>query len=123
MTRFLGRSGLLVLVLTLTLSAFAKPKTTPITLYHDATLSGINLPAGEYMVKYDVDGSSAQVKFLKGNKEVASASGQVKTLAKKPGATQLVFNNNGNALIISEIDFGGNDTAISFESAGTATGK
>ncbi|HEY4932686.1 MAG TPA: hypothetical protein VII23_14050 [Terriglobales bacterium] len=123
MKQFLGRTGLLVLVLTLTLSAFAKPKTTSITLYHDASLSGTNLPAGEYIVKYDVDGSNAQVKFLKGNKEVASASGQVKTLTRKPGANQLVFNNSGDALIIGEIDFGGNDTAISFESAGTATGK
>ena len=123
MKRFLGRTGLLFVMLTLTLSAFAKPKTTSITLFHDANLSGTNLPAGEYVVKYDVDGSNAQVKFLKGNKEVATASGQVKTLARKPGTNQLVFNNNGDALSISEIEFGGKDTAISFESAGTATGK
>ena len=43
-------------------------------------------------MKYDVDGSNAQVKFLKGNKEVASANGQVKTLTKKADSNQVVLN-------------------------------
>ena len=98
----------------LSLSAFAKSKTESITLYNDATLSGTNLPAGQYVVKYDVDGNNAQVKFLKGNKEVASANGQVKNLTKKAGSTQVVLNTEGNARSISEIDFGGKETAISF---------
>jgi hypothetical protein len=123
MTRFLVRAGLLVLALMLSLSAFAKPKTESITLSQDATLGGTNLPAGDYVVKYDVNGSNAQVKFLKGSKEVASANGQVKNLTKKPGSTQVVLNTEGNTRSISEIDFGGKDTAISFESAGMATGK
>jgi hypothetical protein len=123
MTRFVGRAGLLILVLMLSLSAFAKPKTHSITLFHDATLSGTNLPAGEYVLEYDLNGSSAQVKFMQGHKEVASATGQVKTLDKKPNATQVVFQGEGNALAISEIDLGGNVTAISFESAGATTGK
>jgi len=123
MTRFQARTGLVFLALMLSLSAFAKSKTESITLFHDATLGGTNLPAGEYVVKYDVDGSNAQVRFLKGNKEVASASGQVKTLAKKAVSNQIVLNTEGNARSISEIEFGGKDTAISFESAGMSAGK
>lgn len=123
MTRILVRFALLVLALTLSITAFAKPKTENITLVHDATLNGTNLPAGEYVVKYDVEGSNAQVKFLKGSKEVASANGQVKTLTKKPGSNQVVVNTNGDARSISEIDFGGKDTAITFEPAGTTAGK
>lgn len=123
MTRIPARLVLPLLALTLSVTAFAKPKSENITLYHDATLNGTNLPAGEYVVKYDVDGSNAQVKFLKGSKEVASANGQVKTLTKKAGSNQVVINNEGNGRSISEIDFGGKDTAISFESAGATAGK
>lgn len=123
MTRIPARLVLPLLALTLSVTAFAKPKSENITLYHDATLNGTNLPAGEYVVKYDVDGSNAQVKFLKGSKEVASANGQVKTLTKKAGSNQVVINNDGNGRSISEIDFGGKDTAISFESAGATAGK
>jgi len=123
MRRILVRAGLLALALMLSLSALAKSKTDTITLFGDATLSGTNIPAGEYVVQYEVDGSNAQVKFLKGNKEVASASGQVKNLAKKAGSTQVVLNTEGNARTISEIQFGGKETAINFDSAGTAAGK
>lgn len=123
MKRFVVRAGLLVLALMISVSAFARPKSETITLSQDATLSGTKLPAGEYVVKYDVSGSTAQVKFLQGSKEVASANGQVKTLSKKPGSTQVILDTEGNARNISEIDFGGKDTAISFNPADMATGK
>ena len=123
MTRMFVRAGLLILALTLSLSAFAKPKSESITLFQDASVSGTNLPAGDYVVKYDVTGSNAQVKFMKGNKEVATANGQVKTLNKKAGSTQVVLNTEGSARTISEIDFGGKDTAISFGSGDMSAGK
>jgi hypothetical protein len=123
MTRMFVRAGLLILALTLSLSAFAKPKSESITLFQDASVSGTNLPAGDYVVKYDVTGSNAQVKFMKGNKEVATANGQVKTLSKKAGSTQVVLNTEGSARTISEIDFGGKDTAISFGSGDMSAGK
>jgi hypothetical protein len=123
MTRMFVRAGLLILALTLSLSAFAKPKSESITLFQDASVSGTNLPAGDYVVKYDVTGSNAQVKFMKGNKEVATANGQVKTLNKKAGSTQVVLNTEGNTRAISEIDFGGKDTAISFGSGDMSAGK
>jgi len=123
MKRFLTGTGLVVIVLLLSLSGFAKSKTDNVTLVNDATLSGKTIPAGEYVVKYEVDGTSAQVKFLKGSKEIASANGQVKNLTRKPGSTQVVVNTEGNARSISEIQFGGKETAISFDSAGMAAGK
>ena len=123
MTKMPVRFALLALALTLSVSAFAKPKSESITLYQDASINGTNLPAGEYVVKYDVDGSNAQVKFMKGGKEVATANGQVKTLTKKPDSSQVVLDNSGNSRSISEIDFGGKDTAISFASGGTSAGK
>jgi hypothetical protein len=119
------RFALLALALTVTfsLSAFAGSKSTNITLSQDVTLNGTNLPAGNYVVKYDVDGSNAQVKFTQGGKEVASASGQVKTLTKKPFTNQVLLNTSGGTATISEIDFGGKDTAVTFGSADASAGK
>ena len=123
MTRSSIRFALIALALLLSTSAFAKPKSESITLYQDATVNGTNLPAGEYVVKYDVNGSNAQVRFMKGSKEVASANGQVKTLNRKAISNQVVVNDERGSRSISEIDFGGKDTAISFESAGATAGK
>jgi hypothetical protein len=121
MNRFSLRYVLLGLALTVALSAVAKPRSESITLYHDASLNGTNIPAGEYVVKYDVNGSDAKVTFMQGKKEVATANGQVKTLQKKSSSNQVVLNDQGRS--ISEIDFGGKDTAITFGSSDTAAGK
>jgi hypothetical protein len=123
MTKIPVRFALLALALTLSISAFAKPRSESITLYQDATINGTTLPAGEYVVKYDVDGSNAQVKFMKGGKEVANANGQLKTLTTKPVSSQVVMDTSGNSRSISEIDFGGKDTALSFASGGTSAAK
>lgn len=123
MTRITLRFAFLAVACTLAINAFAKPKSQNITLYHDASLNGTNLPAGDYVVKYDTEGSNTQVKFMKGNKEVATATGQVKTLPKKSASSQVVLNEDGSSRSISEIDFGGKDTAISFGSAGATAGK
>ena len=123
MHRISLRYTVLALALLLSLSAFAKPKSENVTLYHDATLNGANLPAGEYVIKYDVDGPNAQVKFMQGKKEVASATGQVINLSKKPATNQIVLDTGNNSRNISEIDFAGKDTAITFASSATAVGK
>lgn len=123
MKQVLLRSSLVVLAMALSIGAFGKSKSENLTLAHDATLNGTNLPAGDYTVKYDVNGANAEVKFVKNGKEVASANGQVKTLAKKAGSNQVVLNTSGDARSIAEIDFGGKDTAISFDASGTTAGK
>ena len=121
MTRILARYALLALALTFAVGAAAKSKTESITLRQDANLNGTNLPAGTYVVKYDIDGSNADVKFIQGKKEVATAQGQVKTLEKKVSLNQLVISDQGR--IIQEIDFGGNDKAITFGASANAAGK
>ena len=75
MTRILARLTVLIFAITMSITAFAgSTKTDTITLYHDAQLNGTTIPAGEYTVKCETTGNSAQVKFMKGKKEVASAS-------------------------------------------------
>jgi hypothetical protein len=123
MTRNAVRFALLVLALTVSITAFARSKSENISLFQDVTVNGTTVPAGDYVVKYDIEGSNAQVKFTKNGKEIASANGQVKTLTKKPDRNQVQLSSAGDTHTISEIDFGGKDTAITFEGAGAAAGK
>jgi len=117
MTRTMARYTFLVLALTLSISAFAGSKSQTVTLYHDAQLNGKTLPAGEYTVKCDTSGSTAQVKFLKNGKEVASATGQVKQLSSAPAYNQVVTQDGNGSQTLSEIDFAHSTTGVSFESA------
>ncbi|MGB8888007.1 MAG: hypothetical protein WCC87_14850 [Candidatus Korobacteraceae bacterium] len=121
MTRILARVALFVFALSLSISAFAASKSETITLYHDAQLNGKTIPAGEYTVKCDTTGSTAQVKFLKNGKEMASATGQVKQLSSAPDHNQVVTQDGNGSATISEIDFGHSSTGVTFESAGMAT--
>jgi hypothetical protein len=57
------------------MSAFAAEKS--ITLQSDTTLNGQKLAAGDYKVVYNLKGSTTEVKFMQGKKDVASATGQV----------------------------------------------
>ena len=121
MSRAFVRYALLALALGIAVSAVAKSKTESITLRQDATLNGTTLPAGTYVVKYTVEGSTADVKFIQGKKEIASAQGQVKPVEKKVSLNQLILSSEGRN--IQEIDFGGSDTAITFGASGSAAGK
>ena len=123
MTRIFASLTLFVLALALSVSAFAAGKTKTFTLYHDAQLNGTTIPAGEYTVAYDENGSTADVKFMKGKKEVASATGQVKQLDKKTNVNMLRLDHTSATPSIAEIDLGGTSTGIAFESNATAAGK
>jgi hypothetical protein len=123
MTRNAVRFALLILALTVSIGAFAKSKSENVSLFQDVTVNGTHVPAGDYVVKYDIEGSNAQVKFTQNGKEIATATGQVKTLSKKPVRNQVVLNTAGDTRTISEIEFGGKDTAITFEGEGAAAGK
>jgi len=117
MTRTLAAFGVLALALSLSIGAFAGSKSQDITLYQDAQLNGKTLRAGDYTVKYDATGSTAQVRFLRNGKEVASATGQVKQLSSAPEHTQLVTQDGNGSATINEIDFANSKTGITFESS------
>jgi len=115
MKRLFAQCSMLALVLALSLSASAKSKSENITLYHDASVNGTTLPAGDYLVKYDIEGSTAQVTFQRPGQPEISTEGQTKTLANKPPRNQVVVDNGSRA--ITEIDFSGKDMAIIFGSS------
>jgi hypothetical protein len=120
MTRTVVRAALFIFALTMSVTAFAGSKSENVTLYHDAQLNGKTIPAGDYTVKCDTSGSTAQVKFLKNGKEIASANGQVKQLSNAPDHNQVVTQDGNGAATISEIDFSHSNTGISFDSGSMA---
>ncbi len=116
MTRTLARVTLFILAVTMSIGAFAASKSQEVTLLHDAQLNGKTLPAGDYIVKCDATGSTAQVKFVKNGKEVASATGRVKQLANAPDHNQVITQDGNGSSSISEIDFSNNKTGVTFDS-------
>ena len=125
MTRTLAHVALFVFAVTLSSSAFAGSKSETLTLLHDAKLNGTTIPAGEYTVKYDANGSTCLVKVMKGNKTVATANGELKQLSSRPEHDQVVLRNDAGSLpTVSEMDFSNSNTAITFDSnMTTASGK
>jgi hypothetical protein len=124
MTRILARLTVLALAIGISISAFAgSTKTDTITLYHDAQLNGTTIPAGDYTVKCATSGNSAQVKFIKNGKEVASASGQTKELEGKTQKGQVVLVNGSGVPSIEELDLAGSKTGVTFDSSTANAGK
>jgi hypothetical protein len=124
MTRILARLTVLVFAITMSISAFAgSSKTDTITLYHDAQLNGTTIPAGEYTVKCETNGTTAQVRFMKGKKEVASASGQAKNLGSKAERGQVVLLTGSGLPSIEEVDLGGSSTGVTFNMSMANAGK
>ena len=118
MTRTLVRFALFVFALTLTTAAFAgNNKLQYVSVAHDVQLNGKTLPAGDYYVKYDTSGSTAQVTFLKNGKEVASANGQLKQLDSTPEYNQIVTQDGNGTKTLSEIDFAKTKTGVTFEAS------
>jgi len=119
MTRTLARVTLFIFALTISIGAFAASKSETVTLFNDAQLNGKTLPAGDYTVKCDTTGSTAQVRFLRNGKEVASATGQVKQLANPPEHNQIVTQDGNGTPTINEIDFSNSKAGITFDNGAT----
>ena len=101
----------LAMVLLVAMGAFAGDKT--ITLSESTSINGQKLAAGEYKVKYQVNGSTADLHFLKGNKEVASASGQVVEMANAAREDSVVTTANGDGTSkLIELQFANKKSAI-----------
>src|ERR1700677_4263792 len=117
MTRTLARFTLLIFALTMSISAFAGSKSETVKLYQPTQVNGTTLPAGEYTVKCNTTGSTAQVKFMMNGKGVATASGQLKPRANAPESIQVITNDGNGSSIISEIDFSNTKTGVPFDSS------
>jgi hypothetical protein len=111
-----------VLALTFAIGAFAAEKS--LTLYSNTTLNGQKVAAGDYKVEYEISGSTAQVKLLKGKKSVAEATGQVVEKDSPAPETAVVRTQNpdGSSSIV-ELQLSKLKSAIRFSPEGSEKGQ
>ena len=104
---------LLGLALLLATSAFAASNRGSIELLDPVTVSGKQLPAGEYSVKWDGSGPNVELNILKGNKVVATTPARLIDLSQKPSSDSAIVQQNGDgSKSLSEIHFGGKKYAL-----------
>ncbi len=124
MNRFLAPFTMLVLAITMSVSALAGTiKKDTVTLNQDVQLNGTTIPAGDYKVTCETNGTTAQVKFMQGKKEVASATGHTKELGQKMPTARLLLTNSGGVASIQELDLTGTTTGVVFGSAMANSGE
>jgi hypothetical protein len=113
MTKWM-KAAVLILGLTIAVSAVAGDKS--LTLSSATSLNGQKIAPGEYKVKYNVSGSTADVQILKDKKQVATASGQVVENGLVANRDRVVLRNNGDGSTkLIEIQFANQKTAIRFD--------
>jgi hypothetical protein len=120
--KLFAKFALVVLALTISMNVFAAQKS--ITVYTDSMLNGQKIAAGEYKVDYQINGSTAEVKFLKGSKPVATATGQVVEQESAPAESAIVRTRNadGSSSIV-ELQLAHQKSSIRFAGEGSEKGK
>jgi hypothetical protein len=115
-------SALFLLSLALSLSAFAKDRSTDVHIFQATQVGSTTLQPGTYHVKVNSTESSNTVTFSQNGKQIADVQGQTVQLAKKAVNTSVTLDNSGTVPHIAEIDFEGQQTAVGFSSpAATAS--
>lgn len=117
----LSLAVILLFLVATALSAFAAER--HITLNSPTIVNGQKLAAGEYVLRYEIKGETADVKLLKNKKEVATLTGHVVETKDVPAYDSLVraTNPDGTATI-SEIHTANKKQIIKIQ-AETAVGK
>jgi len=110
----ISKSLLLGLALVLATGAFAATANKgSVKLMDSVTVSGKQLPAGDYSVKWDGSGPNVEVNFLHGNQVVATTTAHLVDLnQKQDNDTAVVKNNADGSKALSEIRFSGKKFAL-----------
>jgi hypothetical protein len=113
--KHLGTSILSVaLLLTSVIPALAKDSGT-VALTDEAVLSGTTLPAGKYVVRWQVHNPGATVEFARDHKVVLSTEGRIEDRGKKYPSNTVVYDTASDGTrTISEIRFAGSSAVLVF---------
>ncbi|MGH9544052.1 MAG: hypothetical protein ACRD23_02435 [Terriglobales bacterium] len=108
----LSKGLLLGLALLLATSVFAANK-GPLQVTADVTVNGTQLPAGDYMVKWDGAGPNVELNILKGKNVVATVPARMVDLERSPDrdSTVIALDNDGRRSL-NEIRFSGKKYAF-----------
>ena len=86
-----------------------------VALPHNALVSGTNLPAGRYSIRWEAQSPTATVQFLRGNKIVLSTAGKIEQRHKSYNRNEVVYDTaSDGTMTISEIRFAGSKEALVF---------
>ena len=104
---------LLGLALLLATSVFAASNKGSMELLNPVTVSGKQLPAGDYSVKWDGSGPNVELNILRGNKVVATTPARLIDLTQTPSSNAAVVKSNDDgSRSLAEIHFGGKKYAL-----------
>jgi hypothetical protein len=104
---------LLGLALLLATSVFAASNKGSMQLLDPVTVSGKQLPAGDYSVKWDGTGPNVELNILRNNKVVATTPARLIDLNQKVnGDAAVLKNNDDGSKTLTEIRFGGRKYAL-----------
>ena len=112
----ISRGLLLGLALVMATSAFAANKGS-LQVQEPFTVSGQQVPAGEYQVKWSGSGSNVELSILKNNKVIATSPAHI--LELKDSASRdsaVVRTNDDGSRSLSEIRFSGKKFALALGS-------
>jgi len=80
------------------------------------TVNGTNLPAGDYLLRWEGEGSNVQLSILKGKKVVTTTPARVVELAAAPSTDSAVVTSESNGTrTLSQVRFGGKKYALQIE--------
>jgi hypothetical protein len=102
----LAKTVVLGLAVLLATSAFASNKGS-LQVRETVEVNGQQLTPGDYQVRWDGTGSTVEVSFMQGKKEVAKASAKIVALDKPYDFDSAVVDHEGGKATISEVRFSG----------------
>jgi hypothetical protein len=100
--------GLAVLLAT---SAFASNKGSLI-VRESVEVNGQQLAPGNYQVRWDGTGSSVEISFMQGKKEVAKATAKMVALDQAPSFDSAIVDHSSGKAAVSELRFAGKKYAL-----------
>lgn len=107
----LAKSVVLGLAVMLATSAFASNKGS-LHVAEPVEVSGQQIPAGDYQVRWEGTGSNVEVSFLQGKKEIAKTTAKLVQLDNTPSFDSAVIDHSAGKASVSEIRFAGKRGAL-----------
>ena len=108
----LAKTVVLGLAVLLASSAFASNNKGSLLVGEAFEVSGQQLPAGEYQVRWDGTGSTVEISFMQGKKELAKTSAKMVPLDTVSYGDSAGVDHNSGKEAISEIRFSGKKFAL-----------
>jgi hypothetical protein len=121
----LAKTVVLGIAVLLASTAFASKKGT-LQIREKVEVNGQQLAPGEYQLRWDGSGSSVEVSFMKGKKEVLKTTARVITLDEASNFDSAVVDRSNGKAVVSEVRFGGKKYALAIggtEKAEMGAGK